>query len=244
MKKLLFFFVLVTAINATSQESVLLRANYKKGDVLTVKLEQSQNMGAQGGLDMVMAMDMIIASKEGDTITTESKIKSINMNMLQGGAVMTYDSSMKEEGLDEMGRMMKQQFDPIMKATIISKISTQGEILETKVEPSTPAMEMLIKQSKGVKYPKENVSEGSFWSDETNEQGMNVKTTYTVSKIEDGKVYVDIVGAVSGIGEGAVKGSLVIDIETGIQDTANIEMDIKTGGNDMKISTKTTTTKI
>ena len=66
----------------------------------------------------------------------------------------------------------------------------------------------------------------------------------TVSKIEDGKVYVDIVGAVSGIGEGAVKGSLVIDIETGIQDTANIEMDIKAGGNDMKISTKTTTTKI
>jgi hypothetical protein len=105
-------------------------------------------------------------------------------------------------------------------------------------------MDMLTKQAKGVKYPKENVSVGSSWSDETNEQGMSVKTTYTVAKIESGKVYVDIVGAVSGVGEGTVKGSLVIDIETGIQDTANIEMAINASGNDMKISTKTTTTKI
>lgn len=95
MKKLLFLFVLVTAINVTSQESVLLRANYKKGDVLEVKMEQSQNMGAKGGVDMKMSMDMIVTSKDGDMLTTESKIKSINMNMLQGGMAMSYDSSMK-----------------------------------------------------------------------------------------------------------------------------------------------------
>ena len=39
MKKLLFLFVLITAINVSSQESVLLRVNYKKGDVLDVKME-------------------------------------------------------------------------------------------------------------------------------------------------------------------------------------------------------------
>ncbi|MFT5959265.1 MAG: hypothetical protein ACI8VJ_001021, partial [Polaribacter sp.] len=58
MKKLLFLFVLATTLNGTSQESVLLRANYNKGDVLEVKLVQSQNMGAQGGVDMKMSMDM------------------------------------------------------------------------------------------------------------------------------------------------------------------------------------------
>jgi len=243
MKKLIFLFVLATALNGTSQEAVLLRANYEKGDVLEVKMEQSQNMGANGGVDMKMAMDMIVTSKEGDIITTESKIKSINMNMLQGGMAMSYDSSMKEEDLDQTGKMMKQQFDPMMKSIIIAKMNTEGEILETKVEPSNPAMDQLTKQAKGVKYPSEEVTVGTSWSDEASQQGMNVKTTYTVSKIENGKVHIAITGEVTGMGEGDVKGDLVVDIETGIQDVTNLEMAINAGGVAMKISTKTTTIK-
>ena len=244
MKKLLFLFLLVTAINATSQESVLLRANYKKGDVLEVKMEQSQNMGAKGGVDMKMSMDMIVTSKDGDMLTTESKIKSINMNMLQGGMAMSYDSSMKDDDLDEMGKMMKQQFDPMMKSTIIAKVNSQGEILETKVEPSNPAMDQIIAQAKGVIYPNEEVLVGTSWSDVTSQQGMSVTSIYTVSKIENGKVYINITGAVTGMGEGDIKGDLVVDIETGIQDSASSEMAVNAGGMDMKISTKTTTTKI
>jgi len=244
MKKLLFLFVLVTALSVTSQESVLLRANYKKGDVLEVKMEQSQNMGAKGGVDMKMSMDMIVTSKDGDIITTESKIKSINMNMLQGGMAMSYDSAMKEEDLDEMGKMMKQQFDPMMKSTIISKVNIQGEILEAKVEPSNPATDQLTKQAKGVKYPSEEVSVGTSWSDVTSQQGMNVTSIFTVSKIENGKVYINITGSVTGMGEGDVKGDLVVDIETGIQDSVSSEMAINAGGMDMKISIKTTTSKM
>jgi hypothetical protein len=244
MKKLLFLFVLVTAINATSQESVLLRANYKKGDVLEVKMEQSQNMGAKGGVDMKMSMDMVVTSKDGDMLTTESKIKSINMNMLQGGMAMSYDSSMKDDDLDEMGKMMKQQFDPMMKSTIIAKVNSQGEILETKVEPSNPAMDQITAQAKGVIYPNEEVLVGTSWSDVTSQQGMSVTSIYTVSKIENGKVYINITGAVTGMGEGDIKGDLVVDIETGIQDSASSEMAVNAGGMDMKISTKTTTTKI
>ncbi|AUC85126.1 hypothetical protein CW731_07390 [Polaribacter sp. ALD11] len=244
MKKLLFLFVLATTLTVTAQESVLLRANYSKGDVLSVKLDVSQDMGAQGGVDMKMTMDMVVTGKEGDVITTESKIKAIDMNMLQGGMAMSFNSSMKEEDLDQMGKMMKQQFDPMMKATIISKMSTEGEILETKVEPSTPAMDQFTKQVKGVKYPKEKVSVGSSWTDETNEQGMEVKTTYTISKIENGKVYIDVIGAVSGMGTGDVKGNLIVDVKTGIQDTANTEMALSANGADIKISTKSTTTKM
>ena len=245
MKKLLFLFVLVTALSVTSQESVLLRANYKKGDVLEVKMEQSQNMGAKGGVDMKMSMDMIVTSKDGDIITTESKIKSINMNMLQGGMAMSYDSAMKEEDLDEIGKMMKQQFDPMMKSTIISKVNIKGEILEAKVEPSNPAMDQqLTKQAKVVKYPSEEVSVGTSWSDVTSQQGMNVTSIYTVSKIENGKVYINITGSVTGMGEGDVKGDLVVDIETGIQDSASSEMAINAGGIDMKFSTTTTMSKM
>ena len=46
------------------------------------------------------------------------------------------------------------------------------------------------------------------------------------------------------MGEGEVTGNLLIDIETGIQDTANLEMAISASGVDMKISTKTSTTKL
>ena len=222
----------------------MLRANYKKGDVLEVKMEQSQNMGAKGGVDMKMSMDMVVTSKDGDMLTTESKIKSINMNMLQGGMAMSYDSSMKDDDLDEMGKMMKQQFDPMMKSTIIAKVNSQGEILETKVEPSNPAMDQIIAQAKGVIYPNEEVLVGTSWSDVTSQQGMSVTSIYTVSKIENGKVYINITGAVTGMGEGDIKGDLVVDIETGIQDSASSEMAVNAGGMDMKISTKTTTTKI
>jgi hypothetical protein len=145
-------------------------------------------MVAKGGLDMKMSMDMIVTSKDGDIITTESKIKWINMNMLQGGMAISYDSSMKEKDLDQTGKMMKQQFDPMMKSIIIAKMNTVGEILETKVELSKPAMDQLTKQTKGVKYPNKEVTVGTSWSDESSQQGMNVKTIYTVSKIEKGNV--------------------------------------------------------
>jgi hypothetical protein len=244
MKKLLFLFVFASAFNVFSQEAILLRVNYEVGDILLVEQDVSQKMGAQGGVDMKIVMGVTITAKDGDTISSASKIKSIDMNMLQGGNVMSFDSSKNEEDLDEMGKMMKQQFDPMMKATIFSKMSSDGDILETKVEPATPAMDQFTKQAKGIKFPKKEVTVGSSWEDTTNEQGMDVKTIYTISKIESGKAYVDIKGVVSGVGEGTLAGDLIIDISTGIQELVNIEMDLNANGVEMTIVTKGKTTKI
>ena len=57
-------------------------------------------------------------------------------------------------------------------------------------------------------------------------------------------LFVLITGSVTGMGEGDIKGLSVVDIETGIQDSASSEMAINAGGMDMKISTTTTTSKI
>lgn len=244
MKKLLFLFVFSTTFMAVAQESVLLRLNYEVGDVLLVEQNVSQNMGAQGDMDMKIRMDMTITGKVDEVFSTESKIKAVNMNMLQGGMVMSFDSSKDPADLDEMGKMMKQQLDPMMLATIFSKMSAEGEVLETKVEPESPAMDQFTNQAKGIKYPKEKVAVGSSWEDATNQQGMEVKTIYTVSKIENGKVYIDVTGTVSGIGEGDVTGDLIVDIEMGIQEKASIEMSLKTNGMEMNIVTKSVTTKI
>lgn len=243
MKKLLLLFVFSIAFNSVAQESVLLRANYKKGETYLVNLDQSQSMGAQGGIDMKMTMSMEVTAASDEKITTSSNIKSINMNMLQGGNVMTYDSSTKEEDLDEMGKMMSQQFKPMMQAKIISTLTSRGKILETKVDPSNPMMDQFTKQTKGVTYPEEKVSVGSSWEDEVNEQGMTVKTVYTVSKIAAGKVYIDVSGTISGMGTGDVKGKLIVNADSGVQETLNLIMNMNAGGMEMKITTKSTTTK-
>jgi hypothetical protein len=104
-------------------------------------------------------------------------------------------------------------------------------------------MDQLTKQTKGVKYPNNEVTVGTSWSDESSQQGMNVTSILAVSKIENGKVYINITGSVTGMGEGDIKGDLVVDIETGIQEIENLEMAINFGGADMKISTKMTTMK-
>ena len=97
MKKLLFLFVFSTTFMVVAQESVLLRLNYEVGDVLLVEQNVSQNMGAQGGMDMKIEMDMTITGKVQEVFSTESKIKAVNMNMLQGGMVMSFDSSKDAE---------------------------------------------------------------------------------------------------------------------------------------------------
>jgi hypothetical protein len=118
-------------------------------------------------------------------------------------------------------------------------------VLEANVEPPTPSMDQFTKQAKGgMKFPKEKVTVGSSWKAETNEQGMQVKSIYTVSKIENGKVFIEVTGTVSGVGTGEIQGEVIVDVETGIQDTANIEMSINANGIAMTISTKTATTKI
>lgn len=244
MKKLLVLLLLITTFNVAAQKSVLLRANYNTGDKYLVNVDQSQNMGAQGGLDMKIVMDMSILNKEQDTLTAQTKIKSIVMNMLQGGQVMSFDSSTKDEDLDEIGKMMKQQFAPMMQANIITKMNTRGETLNVDVQPMTPGMEQFTKQSGSIKYPKEKISVGYSWTEDDTQNGMKITTVYTVSKIENGNVYLDVTGTVSGLGTGTVKGNTVIDIKTGMQSKANVEIVIDMNGSEMKISTKSTTTKI
>ena len=245
MKNLLFLFAFAATLNVVAQETVLLRVHHKIGDVLLTEQNVSQKMGAQGGMDMNLLMDKKIIGKDGDTLSIESKIKTLQMNMLQDGKVLSFDSSKKAGDLDEMGMMMKAQFAPMIAATIISKMSTTGKVLETKVEPPTPAMDQFLKQAKGMTFPQEEVAISSSWEEETSEQGMNVKTTYTVTDFEKGKVYIAVTGAVSGLGEGVIKGNLIVDIETGIKDTENIEMSINmNGGAAMTISTNSTTKKM
>ena len=101
MKKVLIALLVITSLTVSAQESVLLRLNYTKGDSFLVTTESKQSMGAQGGMNMKMTMGMIVTEVAEENIKTESMITSVNLEMMQGGMTMSYDSSKKEEELDQ-----------------------------------------------------------------------------------------------------------------------------------------------
>ena len=140
MRKFILLALLTFSFTAAAQESVLLRLNYNQGDNYITSIELEQNMGEQGGMSMTMKMNSNVNSVDDELIMLESKIKSIAMNMNQGGMVMDYDSNKSSEELDQMGQMMKSQFDPILKATIYNSVDSYGNVLELKVEPTLPGM--------------------------------------------------------------------------------------------------------
>jgi len=244
MRKFILLALLTFSFTAAAQESVLLRLNYNQGDNYITSIELEQNMGEQGGMSMTMKMNSNVNSVDDELIMLESKIKSIAMNMNQGGMVMDYDSNKSSEELDQMGQMMKSQFDPILKATIYNSVDRYGNVLELKVEPTLPGMEQFTGSQNAINFPDEAVSVGSSWVSEADNQGMKIVTKYTVTSISDGMIYLDVSGDVSGIGVGTINGKSTVEISSGIQTNATIEMTISAQGIEMNMVTSSTMKKV
>ena len=132
-------------------------------------------------------MEMSVLSKEGNVYTSEMKISKMTMDMMQGGMQMSYDSTKKDEELDEMGKMMKAQISPMLKVVITSKTNDLGKVLETKVEPNMPNVEQFSNQS--VAYPEKAVKVGDTWNEEKEAQGMKTAVEYKVTKITKTTVF-------------------------------------------------------
>jgi hypothetical protein len=244
MRNFFLLALLTISFTAATQESVLLRLNYNQGDNYITSIELEQNMGEQGGMSMTMKMNSNVNSVDDELIMLESKIKSIAMNMNQGGMVMDYDSNKSSEELDQMGQMMKSQFDPILKATIYNSVDRYGNVLELKVEPTLPGMEQFTGSQNAINFPDEAVSVGSSWVSEADNQGMKIVTKYTVTSISDEMIYLDVSGDVSGIGVGTIIGKSTVEISSGIQTNATIEMTISAQGIEMNMVTSSTMKKV
>lgn len=244
MKRIILVLLVITSLSITAQESVLLRLNYNEGDNYLLTVEAKQNMGLQGGMSMNMTMGVIITEVGAKNIKTESKITSVVMDMMQGEMSMSYDSNKKEAELDQMGQMMKSQFDPMMKATIHTSLDNLGNMIETKIEPAIPGMEQLTGSASTINYPEEKVSVGSSWTSEDENQGVKMSTTYTISSIANGIVSLDVSGDVTGAGTGTIKGKTTVDISSGVPKSSALEVTMSAQGVNMSIITNTTMTKI
>lgn len=238
MKRIFIALFVLATVAVSAQKSVLLRANYNSGDTYEITMEQVQSMGLQGGINMDITMTMKVGDVTKQQIKTESQITAIKMDMLQGGMEMSYDSSKPDEELDETGRAMKAQVAPMMKSVITTTIDKFGKTLNTEINPPNPTMQQFSSQTSSIVFPEEKVSVGSSWSSEDENMGMKMKMVFTVTKIADGTVYIDISGDVSGNGEGTIKGKTEIDIKSGIQTMLENEVAIKAMGQEVKVTSK------
>ena len=115
-------------------------------------------MGNQGGMNMKMTMGMIVTDVSEENIKTESQITAVVMDMMQGGMTMSYDSNKNDEELDQMGQMLKSQFEPMMKVIIYNTLDSQGNVIDTKLDPAIPGMEQMTNRAMNtINYPKEKV---------------------------------------------------------------------------------------
>ena len=232
-KKIIVLLLFISTITF-AQEKVLLRLNYEKGQSYTMDMNMSQVIG-----DGIMTNDMHIQMKyditgvSEDTYESSSKITKMAMDMKQGTVNISYDSSKKDEELDETGKMMKSKMQPMLSATIMTKGDNLGNILETKVEPSNiQGAKDITKQSSSVIYPKEAVAVGDTWTKTKNDGAMNFSFTYKVKSISEKNVLIDISGKITGAAEGDITGSMDIDRSTGMPSESKINMTMKIQGQD------------
>lgn len=245
MKKLMIIaFLAISNVICVAQESVLLRYKMKKGEKYELTMSMKQDMGATGGMNMKFKFNSSIGEVNKGSYVSETKVKTLSMDMLQGGNVMSYDSTKSDDELDMMGKQMKAQFAPFFKATIYTTTSSRGKVTSTEIKPDTPALNQFKDQNNSIEYPEEKVKVGSSWSDENNNQGMKMKTVYTVSKITKDKVLIDVTGDVSGLGTGKIIGKVVVDRASGIPSSSEINVNVNAGGAEVKISTKATMKKV
>lgn len=241
MKRLILLLFVVSANMSLAQDSVLLRLNYEKGADYDIAMTVSQEMGTAMSMGMGITMNMKITDVDEATYSSEMKFTKMTMDMLQGGNAMSFDSTKSDEDLDEAGKQMKTQMQPMLEALMYAKGNNLGEILEIKIEPNVMGMEDIAKQSSSVVYPKEAVKVGDSWTMTKEEQGMKMDFVYTVNSITDNTVNLDISGEVSGMALGKITGDMQIDRASGIPLDSNINMLMNLSGQEMttKVNLKT-----
>ncbi len=240
---LLFF---TFTISVTSQESVLLRYNYKKGDKYVMEMSLKQNMGFAGGMSMDMKSEMNIVSSDKEGFEMALKVKKMGMNVLQGGQEIKFSSDMKDEELDAEGKKLKAQIEPLLKATSYQTLSKMGKVLKLRMEPdvlgTNGANQNVMTYSV---FPKEAVKVGSIWTNEQDVQGVKLKLIYTVKEITASSVVTDVTGSANVMGiEGKLTGNSIFDIKTGNTNSMKLDMSISMQGMSMTMGTEATIKKV
>jgi len=240
MKKLFTVLAIAVTLISTAQESTLLRLNYEVGDQYLVSMDMEQ----AGMLSMNIEMGMVVKETTDTIYNVDMTIKSIKMDISQGGMDMSYDSNTPEEELDDIGKKMKSQFAPMLSATIFTKMTHRAETIETIVEPQVPGMDQFTNGSGTVVYPKVAVAVGDSWTINKLEKGMDMTMVYTIKTISNDIVEIEISGTIELLADGTISGNMEIDRATGNVNYSTMDMDMVVSGQEMNMKINLTSKKL
>lgn len=247
MKKIFLLVWLCSSLHTIAQEAVLLRMNYTLSDQYILELQQSQDVSINDvSVSKTLSnstLQYTVAEKDSVGYILQLRYNKLTMDMDQGGQKVTYDSSQPIDENNATAVFLKNQLSPILSSTMYVSISPLGENKVVKVEPEVEGLDAM-NNNVFMTYPKEEVKVGSSWSFEQDNAGITIKSNYTVEKIENGSVFLGIKGTIEGMGTGTLQGSMVIDIESGIQKESTVEMEFSVEGAKSKISTSIKMSKI
>src|ERR1044072_2382663 len=149
-----------------------------------------------GGSSASGEVTLTMNPKEGDTYTYVTKIgdaaQAVEMTMSMKAAKVTADDILMETKFDSMSMggqpMPPQVMDSMKKMVIKTTMDHMGKTLKTEVEGAPPGAEEQFKNSGNstpTAYPGHAIKVGDTWTADTNVQGMPVKMTYKLTKVED-----------------------------------------------------------
>ena len=232
--------MLAISLVSMAQESVVLRLNYNAGDKYLV----SMNVNQGEMMSVALEMDMDVKEVQDTIYKMEMGIKSMKMDMNQGGMPISYDSTLSEDELDEMGKVMHSQMSPMFSAIISTTMTNRAETIETTIDPPIQGMGDLTSNSSAVVYPKQALKVGDSWTANKMENGMDMKMTYTINSIESDVVNVDLSGTIELMAEGTISGNIVIDKDSGNVNSSSMVMDMKVQGQEMKMDISMSSKKL
>ncbi len=198
--------------------------------------------------DVVISMDVDGETLIYNTRTGENNVPEDQTEIIAAFAMME-DMDM-HMAYDQYGAMIEITNAEEVVDAMLSKMKNSEGLDSATIAMMRPSLVENIRSEGGmnqsglsaVQYPEEAVEIGSSWTDDQTLSGgmlpLNLVSTYTVSDIRDGKVYVDVSSQMSDAGgnplkelfdaAGSFSGTVVIDAETGWVVSTTMEVDMST----------------
>lgn len=198
--------------------------------------------------DVVISMDVDGETLIYNTRTGENNVPEDQTEIIAAFAMME-DMDM-HMAYDQYGAIIEITNAEEVVDAMLSKMKNNEGLDSATMAMMRPSLVESIRSEGGmnqsglsaVQYPEEAVRIGSSWTDDQTLSGgmlpLNLVSTYTVSDIRDGKVYVDVSSQMSDAGgnplkelfdaAGSFSGTVVIDAETGWVVSNTMEVDMST----------------
>lgn len=148
-----------------AQKAVDFKLNPEIGKPMTINMLMKTDIdGPQSVImDMNMKMLMNATKKESNNFTIENVTKSVKVDIDAGMMTMSYNS--EEEPVDEMAKMLGEQFSKIIGQTITMLISEKGKTLDIQIpENLAEGLDRASFSNLTTTLPEKPVAPGESWT--------------------------------------------------------------------------------